>query len=119
MLSGAEASTTNNRMEVRAAIEAVAALRRPSRVRLTTDSEYLRQGVTSWLARWKANGWRTASRQPVKNQDLWQRLDMLVQQHQIEWCWVRGHSGHTENERVDVAANMAIDAMLRDGASNA
>jgi len=116
MLSGAESATTNNRMEVMAAIEAIVALKRPSRVRLTTDSEYLRQGVTSWLARWKSNGWRTAARQPVKNQDLWQRLDAVVQQHTIEWCWVRGHSGHVENERVDVAANMAIDAMLkRDG----
>jgi ribonuclease HI len=117
MLSGAQSSTTNNRMEITAAIEAIAALKRPSRVRLTTDSEYLRQGVMSWLARWKANGWRTASRQPVKNQDLWQRLDALVQKHDIEWCWVRGHSGHVENGRVDVAANAAIDLKLRDGAS--
>jgi len=120
MLSGAASATTNNRMEVTAAIEAIAALKRPSRVRLTTDSEYLRQGITSWLQRWKANGWRTASKQPVKNQDLWQRLDAAVQQHRIEWHWVRGHSGHSENERVDAAANAAIDALLkRDGASNA
>jgi ribonuclease HI len=120
MLSGAEAATTNNRMEVTAAIEAIAALKRSSRVRLTTDSEYLRQGVTSWLQRWKNNGWRTASRQSVKNQDLWQRLDALVQRHRIEWHWVRGHSGHDENERVDAAANDAIDAMLkRNDASNA
>jgi ribonuclease HI len=119
MLSGAEPATTNNRMEVTAAIEAIAALKRPSRVRLTTDSEYLRQGVASWLQRWKANGWRTASKQAVKNQDLWQRLDALVQQHRIDWHWVRGHSGHAENERVDAAANDAIDAMLnRDDASN-
>jgi len=119
MLSGAESATTNNRMEVTAAIEAIAALKRPSRVRLTTDSEYLRQGVTSWLHRWKANGWRTAAKQAVKNQDLWQRLDTLVQQHHIEWHWVRGHSGHDENERVDAAANEAIDAILkRDDASN-
>ena len=119
MLSGAEAATTNNRMEVTAAIEAIAALKRPSRVRLTTDSEYLRQGITSWMRRWKANGWRTAAKQSVKNQDLWQRLDTLVQQHRIEWHWVRGHSGHSDNERVDEAANAAIDAMLkRDDASN-
>ena len=119
MLSGAESATTNNRMEVTAAIEAIAALKRPSRVRLTTDSEYLRQGVTSWLHRWKANGWRTAAKQAVKNQDLWQRLDTHVQQHHIEWHWVRGHSGHDENERVDAAANEAIDAILkRDDASN-
>ena len=119
MLSGSESSTTNNRMEVTAAIEGIAALKRPSRVRLTTDSEYLRQGVMSWLARWKANGWRTASRQPVKNQDLWQRLDAVVRQHDIEWCWVRGHSGHVENERVDAAANAAIDAMSRVGTNDA
>ena len=119
MLSGAESATTNNRMEMTAAIEAIAALKRPSRVRLTTDSEYLRQGITSWMQRWKANGWRTAAKQSVKNQDLWQRLDTLVQQHRIEWHWVRGHSGHSDNERVDEAANAAIDAMLkRDDASN-
>jgi len=119
MLSGAESITTNNRMEVTAAIEAIAALKRPSRVRLTTDSEYLRQGITSWMQRWKANGWRTASKQAVKNQDLWQRLDALVQRHRVEWHWVRGHSGHDENERVDAAANDAIDAMLKDDAGNA
>ena len=112
MLSGAEPATTNNRMEVMAAIEALRALDRSSRVRVTTDSEYLRQGVTSWVKRWKSNGWRTAARQPVKNQDLWVALDKLVEAHEIEWCWVRGHSGHIENERVDAAANEAIDLML-------
>ena len=112
MLSGAEPATTNNRMEVMAAIEALRAIDHPSRIRVTTDSEYLRQGVTSWVKRWKSNGWRTAARQPVKNQDLWVALDELVETHQIEWCWVKGHSGHVENERVDAAANDAIDLML-------
>jgi ribonuclease HI len=112
MLSGAERATTNNRMEVLAAIEALRVLDRPSRIRVTTDSEYLRQGVTSWVKRWKSNGWRTAARQPVKNQDLWVELDKLAGAHEIEWCWVKGHSGHAENERVDSAANEAIDALL-------
>lgn len=112
MLSGGDPATTNNRMEVMAAIEALRAIQRPSRIRLTTDSEYLRQGVTSWVKRWKSNGWRTAAKQPVKNQDLWVLLDSLVGSHEIEWCWVKGHSGHAENERVDAAANMAIDEML-------
>ncbi len=111
MFSGAEAATTNNRMELMAAIEALRALKQPSRIRLTTDSQYLRQGVTSWVKQWKANGWRTASRQPVKNQDLWVCLDRVVESHQIEWCWVKGHSGHVENELVDAAANEAIDRL--------
>jgi ribonuclease HI len=111
LLSGHDAATTNNRMELMAAIEGLAALTKPCRVRLTTDSQYVRDGVTKWLPRWKANGWRTAQKQPVKNQDLWQRLDALVQSHDIEWHWVRGHSGHTENELVDRAANEAIDRM--------
>jgi ribonuclease HI len=113
MFSGAEAATTNNRMELMAAIEALRALKQPSRIRITTDSEYLRQGVTSWVKKWKANGWRTASRQPVKNQDLWVCLDRVVESHQIEWHWVKGHSGHVENERVDAAANQAIDRLLK------
>ena len=112
MLSGAEAATTNNRMELMAAIEALRAIARPSRIRLTTDSQYVRQGVTNWVKRWKANGWRTTARQPVKNQDLWICLDNVAQAHEIEWCWVKGHSGHVENERVDVAANHAIDRLL-------
>lgn len=111
-LQGAAAHTTNNRMELTAAIEALAALSGRRRVRLTTDSEYVRQGVLTWLPRWKANGWRTAARQPVKNKDLWQRMDALSSHHDIEWVWVRGHSGHAENEMVDGAANAAIDAML-------
>lgn len=111
MLSGAVEQTTNNRMELMAAIEALAALKRHCRVRVTTDSEYLRQGITQWLAKWKANGWRTSQRQPVKNQDLWQRLDEVTSAHEVSWHWVKGHSGHDENERVDQAANEAIDAL--------
>jgi len=112
MLRGAEPATTNNRMELTAAIEGLAALKRPANVRLTTDSQYLRQGINDWVPRWKKNGWRTADRKPVKNRDLWERLDALTERHDIQWCWVRGHSGHPENERVDEAANIAIDEML-------
>jgi len=112
VIKGAEADTTNNRMEMMAAIEALAALTRPSRIALTTDSQYLRQGISDWLPRWKANGWRTAAKKPVKNQDLWERLDAVAVGHQIEWHWVKGHSGHPENELVDSAANDAIDEML-------
>ncbi len=112
VLSGAEPATTNNRMEVMAAIEALRSIAQPSRIRITTDSEYLRQGITSWMKRWKSNGWRTAAKQPVKNKDLWELLDSMVGAHQIEWCWVKGHSGHAENELVDAAANEAIDALL-------
>ena len=115
MISGAERSTTNNRMELLAAIEGLAALDRACVVAVTTDSEYVRQGITSWLAKWKANGWRTSQRKPVKNQDLWQRLDVEQARHRVEWHWVKGHSGHPENERVDQAANDAIDALERNG----
>ena len=111
LVSGAEPATTNNRMELMAAIEGLAQLKRRSRVVLTTDSQYLRLGIKQWLANWKRNGWRTAARQPVKNRDLWERLDGLTAQHDIDWHWVRGHSGHPENELVDQAANAAIDAM--------
>jgi ribonuclease HI len=112
VLSGAEAATTNNRMELLAAIEALRALKRPSRVRITTDSQYVRQGVTEWVRRWKANGWKTAQKQPVKNKDLWEALIMLTEAHEIEWCWVKGHSGHPENDRADALANAAIDRLL-------
>lgn len=112
LVQGAEASTTNNRMELLAAIEGLAALKRPSKVRLTTDSEYLRRGINDWIGNWKRNGWRTAAKKPVKNKDLWQRLDALNEQHSVSWHWVKGHSGHPENETVDQAANAAIDAML-------
>jgi ribonuclease HI len=115
LINGAEPETTNNRMELRAAIEGLAALKRPERVRLTTDSQYVRQGITGWVARWKQNGWKTAARKPVKNQDLWMALDELVSGLDVEWHWVKGHSGHPENELVDQAANDAIDAMLGSG----
>jgi ribonuclease HI len=105
---GGEAHTTNNRMELMAVIQALEALKRPVSVRVVTDSQYLRQGVTQWMARWKRNGWRTSDRQPVKNQDLWERLDRALADHQIEWRWVRGHAGHPENERADALANRGI-----------
>ena len=112
LISGAEPNTTNNRMELMAAIQGLRALRRPSRAVLTTDSQYVRQGITQWIHGWKSNGWKTAAKKPVKNQDLWQQLDEVLSTHQVEWHWVKGHSGHIENERVDQAANDAIDAML-------
>jgi ribonuclease HI len=105
---GGEAHTTNNRMELMAVIQALEALKRPVPVRVVTDSQYLRQGVTQWMARWKRNGWKTSDRQPVKNQDLWERLDRALADHQIEWHWVRGHTGHPENERADALANRGI-----------
>jgi ribonuclease HI len=112
VISGAEPATTNNRMELLAAIEALALLKRPVKATITTDSQYLRQGIMQWIAGWKRNGWMTSQRQPVKNRDLWERLDELTRQHDVEWHWVKGHSGHVENELVDAAANEAIDAML-------
>jgi ribonuclease HI len=110
-LSGAEPATTNNRMELTAVIRALEALKRPVQARLYTDSEYVRRGITEWLPAWKLRGWRTADRQPVKNQDLWQRLDELAARHEIEWRWVPGHAGVPGNERVDRLANEAIDAL--------
>jgi len=110
-IHGAEPRTTNNRMELTAVIRALEALRRPVEVRVYTDSEYVRRGVTEWLESWKARGWRTADKKPVKNQDLWERLDELIVPHRIEWHWVRGHSGVEGNERVDALANQAIDAL--------
>ncbi|MEM8766541.1 MAG: ribonuclease HI [Pseudomonadota bacterium] len=112
LIKGAEPETTNNRMELMAAIRALEALTREGPVRLTTDSEYVRQGITSWVPRWKQNGWKTAAKKPVKNQDLWQALDAQAARHEIDWRWVKGHSGHPENELVDQAANDAIDEML-------
>jgi ribonuclease HI len=109
-ISGAEAHTTNNRMELTAVIRALEALRRPVQARIYTDSEYVRRGVTEWLAGWKARGWRTADKKPVKNQDLWLRLDELIVPHRLEWHWVKGHSGVADNDRVDRLANEAIDA---------
>ena len=110
-ISGAEAHTTNNRMELTAVIRALEALKRPVRARLYTDSQYVRRGITEWLAAWQARGWRTANRTPVKNQDLWQRLAALSAAHRIEWHWVPGHAGVPGNERVDRLANEAIDAL--------
>lgn len=108
-LWGGEANTTNNRMELMAAIQALAALKRPCQIRLTTDSEYVMKGITQWLVNWKKRGWQTAARQPVKNAELWQALDEQVQRHQVEWRWVRGHTGHPENERADQLANRGVD----------
>ena len=113
-LYGGEAETTNNRMELRAAIEGLKALSEPCEVALTTDSVYVRSGITSWLANWKQKGWKTASRKPVKNVDLWQALDEQNQRHQVEWHWVKGHSGHRENEIADQLANRGIDEMNRE-----
>ncbi|HZK89224.1 MAG TPA: ribonuclease HI [Stellaceae bacterium] len=107
-LSGGEPATTNNRMEMTAAIVGLEALKRPCRVRLYTDSQYLRDGITQWLRGWKARNWRTADKKPVKNVDLWQRLDAATGPHRIEWIWVRGHAGHPENERADALARAAV-----------
>jgi ribonuclease HI len=112
---GSEAATTNNRMELRAAIGGLNALKRRCAVKLYTDSKYVLQGVTEWMPNWKARGWRTAAREPVKNQDLWQELDLAVAAQDIEWIWVKGHSGHEGNEHVDQLANIAIDKMLAQG----
>lgn len=110
-LHGGEMNTTNNRMELMAAIQALEALKRPCSVDLTTDSQYLRKGVTEWMTDWKRRGWKTAAKKPVKNRDLWERLDALVTRHDIRWHWVRGHSGHSENETVDALANQGIDEL--------
>ena len=111
-LSGAASATTNNRMELTAAIEALRALKRPCTVELTTDSQYVRQGITQWITNWKRRGWKTADRKPVKNVDLWQALDAEAARHQVSWHWVKGHSGHPENELADQLANEAIDRLL-------
>src|SRR5262249_30494493 len=110
-LAGGEEHTTNNRMELMAAISALEALKRPCLVDLHTDSQYLRDGITSWIKKWKANGWRTADKKPVKNVDLWQRLDAALVAHTVRWHWVRGHAGHPLNERADELARNAISAM--------
>lgn len=110
-LHGGEAQTTNNRMELMAAIKALETLTRPCRVRLTTDSQYVMKGITEWMANWKKRGWKTSGKQPVKNVDLWQRLDQALAPHQVEWEWVRGHTGHPENEQADQLANKGIDEL--------
>ena len=111
-LYGGERQTTNNRMELLAAIEALETLTRPCNVSLTTDSQYVKRGITEWLPNWKRRDWKTANRKPVKNADLWHRLDTAAARHSIDWHWVRGHTGHAENERADELANRAIDEML-------
>jgi len=110
-LSGSAQQATNNRMELTAAIEALRALKRPCKVTLTTDSQYVKNGVSQWMENWKRNNWKTAAKKPVKNQDLWQALDEALAQHEVCWRWVKGHSGHSENERVDALANAAMDAL--------
>ncbi|HEX9524699.1 MAG TPA: ribonuclease HI [Reyranella sp.] len=110
-LSGGDPATTNNRMELMAAIQGLEALKRPCRVRLFTDSIYVRDGVTKWIHGWKKNGWRTADKKPVKNVELWQRLDAARAPHQVDWIWVKGHSGHAENERADALARQEIDKL--------
>ena len=114
-IKGAERNTTNNRMELMAAIEALAALKRKIRVNLYTDSKYVKNGITQWLPQWRSRNWKTASKKPVKNVDLWQRLDEAAARHDVSWHWVRGHSGHPENERADELARQGL-AEARDGA---
>ncbi len=111
-LSGAELETTNNRMELMAAIMGLKALTRPCEIILTTDSVYVKNGITEWIASWKRKGWRTANNKPVKNQDLWQQLDQEVARHRVEWHWVKGHSGHPENEQVDSLAREALLSLV-------
>lgn len=108
---GGEMLTTNNRMELTAAIKALQALKCASQVDLYTDSQYLRQGITAWIHQWKKNGWRNSKREPVKNSDLWQQLDTLVREHSVSWHWVKGHSGHYENDIADALANQAIEEL--------
>jgi ribonuclease HI len=110
-MNGGEPQTTNNRMELMAAIKAIEAVKRPCEIHLHTDSEYLRQGITTWIHSWKARGWRTADKKPVKNVDLWQRLEAAIETHDVHWHWVKGHSGHKENDRADELARLAIRQM--------
>ena len=109
---GGEAHTTNNRMELTGAIAALEVLSRPCHIRLHTDSKYVQQGISEWVHGWKQRGWKTASKQPVKNEDLWRRLDEAVARHKIEWIWVKGHAGHPENERADQLANRGVEDIL-------
>jgi ribonuclease HI len=114
-LFGGEPATTNNRMELKAAIEALTALKQPCKVDLYTDSVYVRSGIMEWLPVWRTRGWRTADKKPVKNQDLWEALAALAARHEVTWHWVKGHSGHVENERADQLANQGIDALFASG----
>jgi ribonuclease HI len=111
-LFGGELLTTNNRMELLAVIRALESLKRPSRARVATDSQYVQKGISEWIKSWKARGWRTASKEPVKNADLWQELDTLASRHEIEWVWVKGHAGHDGNERADQLANRGVETVL-------
>lgn len=111
-LYGAEADTTNNRMELTAVIKALESLKRPCQISVTLDSKYVLDGIQSWIENWKKRGWKTAAKKPVKNEDLWRQLDALKQDHEITWNWVKGHSGHDENEKADELANKGIDEML-------
>ncbi len=112
-LKGSDPHTTNNQMELMAAIQAFEALKRPCEVDITTDSQYVKNGITQWIANWKKKGWKTAANKPVKNKELWQRLDAAIQPHIVHWHWVKGHSGHPENERVDELANEAMDEIKK------
>ena len=114
-LYGGEPNTTNNRMELTAVIKGLEALNRPCGVRVVTDSQYVKNGITQWISRWKRNGWRTADKRPVKNRDLWERLDALLVRHRVEWQWVRGHAGHPGNERADRLANRGAKQAARNG----
>ncbi|HRJ73798.1 MAG TPA: ribonuclease HI [Terrimicrobiaceae bacterium] len=113
-ISGAVPATTNNRMELQAAIEALNALKQPCAVEFFTDSQYVQNGITQWLPGWKRNGWRTKAKHPVKNADLWQALDLAASRHQLTWRWVKGHAGHHVNERCDILANQAMDRIIRE-----
>jgi ribonuclease HI len=115
-LFGGEANTTNNRMELTAVIQALTALSRPCEVLIHTDSQYVMKGMMEWIEGWKAKGWKTAAKQPVKNDDLWKTLDKLVAMHDVDWRWVKGHSGHPENERADQLANRGVELILKSGA---
>jgi ribonuclease HI len=112
-LFGGEANTTNNRMELRAVIEALTALKRPCNVIVHTDSQYVQKGISEWIHGWKAKGWKTAARQPVKNADLWKQLDKLASTHRVDWRWVKGHAGHVENERADQLANRGVESVMK------
>jgi len=117
-LFGGELMTTNNRMEMTAAIEGLEVLTRPCTVAVYTDSEYLRKGIREWMPKWKASGWRTSARKPVKNADLWRRLDAATARHNVEWHWIKGHSGHPDNDRADALANRGVDDILAQGKSD-
>ena len=116
-LHGGEAHTTNNRMELTAVIEALSALKRPCKVLIVTDSQYVQKGVELWMADWKRRGWKTSAKKPVANQDLWQRLDSVLQPHDVRWEWVRGHRGHVGNERADTLANLGVESMMAEDRS--